>query len=144
MTTAFKTRTATQPERRIPEAHSAAYSDIPLDEHGQPIGYTLEEFAYALTWKLSEAYGVDFFKMDRLIKTGELKKKDVTNELLLSPAFKFVPDPALSPDLWPKRGRDEVDDDELEREIQCAMKEAVAEMVAEDNWEEEEEEEDLP
>lgn len=35
-------------------------SDIPLDENGVPIGYTLEEFSEKLLNKLSERFGVDF------------------------------------------------------------------------------------
>jgi hypothetical protein len=97
MTTAFKTRTATQPERRIPEAHSAAYSDIPLDEHGKPIGIPWEEVRDELTRKFSEAYGVDFFKVDRMREAGLLKDKDVTNELLMSPEFKYEPYPGFKP-----------------------------------------------
>jgi hypothetical protein len=70
---------------------------IPLDEHGEPIGTPWEEVQYELTRKLSEAYGVDFFKVTRLREAGLLKDKDVTNELLLSPDFKYEPYPGFKP-----------------------------------------------
>jgi hypothetical protein len=106
-----------------------------FDENGKFIGRTWEAVRYALTWKMSEAYGVDFFKVDRMREAGLLKDKDVTNELLLSPDFRFVPNPALAPKPWPESNNEEEVDEELEREIKYAMNEAVAGMVAEDDWE---------
>jgi hypothetical protein len=106
-----------------------------FDKNGKLIGRTWEVVRHELTWKLSTAYGVDFFKVARLRETGVLKDTDVTNELLLSPDFKFIPNPALAPTPWPKSDNEEEVDEELEREIKQAMNEAVAEMVAEDDWE---------
>jgi hypothetical protein len=106
-----------------------------FDKNGKLIGYTWEEVRYELTRKLSEAYGVDFFKVDRMREGGLLKDKDVTNELLLSPEFKYEPYPGFKPKPWPKPDNEEEVDEELEREIKQAMKEAVAEMVVEDDWE---------
>jgi hypothetical protein len=106
-----------------------------FDRNGKLVGRTWEVVRHELTWKLSTAYGVDFFKVDRMREAGLLKDKDVTNELLLSPDFKFVPNPALAPTPWPKSDNEEEVDEELECEIEQAMNEAVADMVAEDDWE---------
>ena len=108
-----------------------------FDQNGKFIGYTWEAVRDELTRKMSEEYGVDFFKVDRMKASGMLKEKDITNELLLSSEFKYEPDPALAPKPWPESDDEEEVDEELEREIQRAMKEAVAEMLAEDDWEDE-------
>jgi hypothetical protein len=116
----------------ITDADGNAY-----DKNGKFLGRTWEVVRDELTWKLSEVYGVDFFKVDRMKAAGMLKEKDITNELLLSPEFKFVPNPALAPKPWPKSDSDEVIDEALEREIKRATEEAIAEMIAEDDWEDE-------
>jgi hypothetical protein len=70
---------------------------ISTDRHDEKAGTPWEEVQERLTRKLSEAYGVDFFKVTRLRETGVLKNKDVTNELLLSPEFKYEPYPGFKP-----------------------------------------------
>jgi hypothetical protein len=70
---------------------------IPLDEYGEPIGTPWEEVQERFTRKLSERFGIDFFKVTRLREAGLLKDKDVTNELLLSPEFKYEPYPGFKP-----------------------------------------------
>lgn len=67
-----------------------------FDKQDKP-WYTLEEVAYALDQQLSETYGVDFHKVTRLTEVGLLKEKDITNELLLSPEFKYEPYPGFKP-----------------------------------------------
>jgi hypothetical protein len=108
-----------------------------FDKNGKFTGRTWEAVRNELTWEMSEAYGVDFFKVNRMREAGMLQEKDITNELLLSSEFKFVPNPALAPKPWPKSNSDEVIDEELEREIERATEEAIAEMIAEDDWEDE-------
>jgi hypothetical protein len=105
-----------------------------FDKNGKFVGRTWEAVRDELTWELSTAYGIDFFKIDRMTAAGMLKAKDITNELLLSPDFKFVPNPARAPKPWPKFDDEEIVDEELEREIERATEEAIAEMVAEDDW----------
>jgi hypothetical protein len=107
-----------------------------FDKNGKFIGRTWEAVRDELTWKMSEAHGVDFFKIDRMLEAGVLKDEDITNEVL-SLDFKFVPNPALAPKPWPTPTDGEEDDEELEREIKQAMAEAVAGMVAEDDWDDE-------
>jgi hypothetical protein len=68
-----------------------------FDKNGKLIGHTWEVVRERLTRQLSEAYGVDFFKVDRMREAGLLKAKDVTNELLLSPEFKYEPYPGFKP-----------------------------------------------
>ncbi|MDR3350754.1 MAG: hypothetical protein LBN98_03770 [Prevotellaceae bacterium] len=83
-----------------PEAGSfehAGKSAAPLDEHDPSIGTPWEVVQERLTRKLSEAYGVDFFKVTRMREAGLLKDKDVTNKLLLSPEFKYEPYPGFKP-----------------------------------------------
>jgi hypothetical protein len=108
-----------------------------FDKNGKLVGYTMEAIVYALDQQLSEAYGVDFHKVTRMREAGLLKEKDVTNELLLSPEFKYVPNPALVSKPWLEPDDNEEVDEELEREIKRATEEAIAEMVAEDDWEDE-------
>ncbi|MDR2497241.1 MAG: efflux RND transporter permease subunit [Tannerellaceae bacterium] len=84
-------------------------SDIPLDENGEPIGYTLEEVFADVDKSLSEAYGVDFAKVSRLVRSGELKEEDITNELLLSAEFEYMPYPGFKP----KRVSDDFEPDAL-------------------------------
>jgi hypothetical protein len=54
--------------------------------------YTLEEFEDRLDLKLSEAYGVDFMKVTRLERAGLLNRRNLTNEILESPEFKYEPE----------------------------------------------------
>ena len=70
---------------------------IPRDENGKPIGYTLEEVFAGVDKILSEAYGVDFAKVSRMIESGELNDKDITNELLGRPEFEYKPYPGFKP-----------------------------------------------
>ncbi|MDR3184578.1 MAG: hypothetical protein LBT49_04145 [Prevotellaceae bacterium] len=135
----------------VTDAHGNVF-----DKNGKLVGYTWEAVRERLTRKMSEAYGVDFFKVDRMKEAGLLKEKDITNELLLSPEFKYEPYPGFTP--TPPRkpvtndpewdaameeviaaleNDDSEIDEELEREIKRATEEAIAKMVAEDDWEEE-------
>jgi hypothetical protein len=68
-----------------------------FDQNGKFIGYTWEAVRDELTRKMSEEYGVDFFKVDRMKASGMLKEKDITNELLLSSEFKYEPYPGFKP-----------------------------------------------
>jgi hypothetical protein len=127
-----------------------------FNKNGKLVGYTMEAIVYALDQQLSEAYGVDFHKVTRMQEAGLLKEKDITNELLLSPGFKYEPYPGFKPTPPQKpatndpewdaameeviaalENDDDEVDEELEREIKQAMKEAVVEMVAEDDFDEE-------
>jgi hypothetical protein len=90
-------KTAARPKRGATETERTAYSGIPLDENGVPIGHSIEEIEYELDQQLSEAYGVDFHKVTRMRESGELKEEELTNELLLSPAFKYEPYPGFKP-----------------------------------------------
>jgi hypothetical protein len=128
-----------------------------FDENGKLVGHTWESVRYELTWKLSVAYGVDFFKVDRMREAGLLKEKDITNELLLSPDFKYEPYPGFKPappqkpvtndPEWDAAVKEMIEamesddeetvDEELEREIKRATEEAIDKMIAEDDWEDE-------
>ncbi|GAB6010662.1 hypothetical protein [Viscerimonas tarda] len=44
----------------VAQANAVHEFKIPRDEHGKPIGHTLDEFSEKLLDKLSEIYGVDF------------------------------------------------------------------------------------
>jgi hypothetical protein len=70
---------------------------IPLDESGIPVGHTLDEVFDRVDRNLSEAYGVDFAKVTRLVRSKLLSEDDITNELLLSPEFKYEPYPGFKP-----------------------------------------------
>jgi hypothetical protein len=127
-----------------------------FDKNGKLVGYTWEAVRERLTRKMSEAYGVDFFKVTRMREIGLLKEKDTTNELLLSPEFKYEPYPGFKPTPPQKpvtndpewdaameeviaalENDDSEIDEELEREIKRATEKAIAQMVAEDDWEDE-------
>jgi hypothetical protein len=102
MTTVFINESTAAPATREIRHKAGSFkhsnkSGIPLDEHGEPIGTPWEEVRDELTRKMSEAYGVDFFKVDRMREAGLLKEKDITNELLLSPEFKYEPYPGFKP-----------------------------------------------
>jgi hypothetical protein len=86
-----------RPEFECLEAEKTRTFEIPRDENGDPIGYTLEEVFAEVDRNLSEAYGVDFAKVDRLIASGELNEDEITNELLLRPEFKYEPYPGFKP-----------------------------------------------
>jgi hypothetical protein len=70
---------------------------IAYDANGVPTGYTVEEVFAEVDKNLSEAYGIDFAKVTRLVDSGELSEDEVTNELLLSPEFKYEPYPGFKP-----------------------------------------------
>jgi hypothetical protein len=78
-----------------PEAGMAREYEIPCDEDGEPIGYTPDEVFSEVDEKLSEAYSIDFSKVTRLIDSGELTLDELTDELLLSPEFKYEPHPGF-------------------------------------------------
>jgi len=71
--------------------------EIPRDANGNPIGYTLDEVFAEVDLDLSEHYGVDFAKVNRLIDAGELDLDELTNEVLLSPEYKYEPYPGFKP-----------------------------------------------
>jgi hypothetical protein len=104
----------------IIDANGNAY-----DKNGAFVGRTWDVVQDELTWKLSEAYGVDFFKVDRMIASGELKEDELTNELLLSPEFKFEPYPGFKPAPPQKPAN-------LDPEWEAAMKEAIESFENED------------
>ena len=84
--------------RRIvqnPKAGRIREFEIPLDENGNSIGYTLDEVFADVDKMLSETYGVDFAKVNRMVELGELNDADVTDELLCSPAFAYKPYPGF-------------------------------------------------
>ena len=78
-------------------ADNSEDEDIPLDENGNPIGSTLDEVFAGVDKMLSESYGVDFAKVSRMIESGELNDKDITNELLGRPEFEYKPYPGFKP-----------------------------------------------
>jgi hypothetical protein len=80
-----------------PEAGRIGDFKIPRDENGVPIGFSVEEVFEGIDRELSEWYGVDFMKVDRMIEAGELREEDLTNELLLSPEFEYKPYPDFKP-----------------------------------------------
>jgi hypothetical protein len=92
-----------------------------FDKNGKLIGYTWEEVAYAIDQQLSEAYGVDFHKVARLREAGVLKDKDVTNELLLSPEFKYEPYPGFKPTRPQKPVTDNPEWDAAMEEVVAAL-----------------------
>ena len=53
------------------------------------IGHTLDEVFAGIDKSLSEAYNVDFFKINKMIDSGELNLDELTNEILLNPEFKY-------------------------------------------------------
>jgi hypothetical protein len=65
-------------------------NDIPLDENGNLIGYTLDEVFDEVDRNLSEAYGIDFMKLTRMVRSGEATMDEMTDERLRSPEFKYV------------------------------------------------------
>ena len=71
--------------------------EIPLDENGNPIGYTVEEVFAGVDKILSEAYGIDFAKVYRLVDEGKLRNEDLTEEFLNSPEFEYKPYPGFKP-----------------------------------------------
>ncbi|MDR0565909.1 MAG: hypothetical protein LBG47_02550 [Prevotellaceae bacterium] len=79
------------------EAETVGKHEIPCDENGNPIGYTVDEVFDKIDLHLSEVYGVDFAKLSRLVKLGELSMDDVTDDMLLSPELKYEPYPGFKP-----------------------------------------------
>jgi hypothetical protein len=73
------------------DVEQVKFAKIPRDENGKPIGYTVDEVFAEIDHDLSEHYGVDFAKVSRLINSGELDLDRLTDELLLSPEFKYEP-----------------------------------------------------
>ncbi|MDR3194265.1 MAG: hypothetical protein LBT76_03100 [Tannerella sp.] len=80
-----------------PTAEQVKDFEIPLDENGVPIGYTVDEVFAEIDHNLSEHYGVDFAKVSLLINSGELDEDELTDEMLLSPEFKYEPYPGFKP-----------------------------------------------
>ncbi|MDR0834693.1 MAG: hypothetical protein LBN93_11025 [Candidatus Symbiothrix sp.] len=75
---------------------------IPRDANGKPVGYTLDEVFSEVDHDLSEFYGVDFMKLTRMLDSGVLSMDEVTNEMLLSPKFKYEPYPGFKPKPLPE------------------------------------------
>jgi hypothetical protein len=69
----------------------------PRDANGNIIGHTLDEVFAKVDHKLSEHYGVDFAKVNRLINSGELNLDELTDEILYSPEYKYEPYPGFKP-----------------------------------------------
>jgi hypothetical protein len=65
--------------------------DIPLDENGDPIGHTVDEVFDAIDLDWSETSGIDFVKLSRMIRSGEVDLNEMTDERLHSPEFKYEP-----------------------------------------------------
>jgi hypothetical protein len=70
---------------------------IPRDENGNPIGHTLDEVFDTLDREWSETSGIDFLKVSRMLRSGELDLDELTDEILLSPEFKYEPYPEFIP-----------------------------------------------
>jgi hypothetical protein len=73
--------------------------EIPLDENGVPIGIPWEEIMEEMEVELSETTGVDFRKIREMEEAGLLDLDKATNEMLLSPEFKYEPYPGFKPKL---------------------------------------------
>jgi hypothetical protein len=71
--------------------------DIPLDENGVPIGYTVDEVFDEINLDWSETSGIDFIKLFRMVHSGEINLDDMTDERLYSPEFKYEPYPGFTP-----------------------------------------------
>jgi hypothetical protein len=84
-------------EGNCPNAGQHRHPHIAYDANGIPTGHTLAEFSSELDRRLSELYGVDFAKITQLVDSGELNEDEITNELLLSPEFKYEPYPGFKP-----------------------------------------------
>jgi hypothetical protein len=76
-----------------PEAGTIMEDGTPCDGDGTPWEEVLDE----INRDMSEVYGVDFAKVTRLINSGEMDENDITNEMLLSPKFKYEPYPGFTP-----------------------------------------------
>jgi hypothetical protein len=70
---------------------------IPRDENGKPIGRLWKDVRYDLEQELSEATGIDFHKIQEMKEAGLLDVDEVTDEMLLSPEFKYEPYPGFKP-----------------------------------------------
>ncbi|MDR0834045.1 MAG: hypothetical protein LBN93_07700 [Candidatus Symbiothrix sp.] len=71
--------------------------DIPLDEYGEPIGHTLDEVFDAIDLNWSETSGIDFMKLTRMTRSGEVNPDEMSDERLHSPEFKYEPYPGFKP-----------------------------------------------
>ena len=78
-------------------AENLEEEEIPCDENGNPIGYTLDEVFAGVDKMLSETYGIDFAKVSRMIASGELKEAEITDELLRRQEFEYKPYPGFKP-----------------------------------------------
>ena len=59
------------------------------NENVIPMGYTLDEVFAEVDRSLSEMYGVDFFKINKMINSGKLNLDELTNEMSLGSEFKL-------------------------------------------------------
>jgi hypothetical protein len=70
---------------------------IPRDENGKPIGHTLDEVFDAIDLDWSETSGIDFIKLSRMVRSGEVNMDEMTDARLCSPEFKYEPYPGFTP-----------------------------------------------
>ncbi|WP_158648207.1 hypothetical protein [Candidatus Symbiothrix dinenymphae] len=83
-----------QPQPYLTVAHEFI---IPRDKYGKPIGHTLDEVFDAIDLDWSETSGIDFMKLSRMARSGEVDMDEMTDERLHSPEFRYEPYPGFKP-----------------------------------------------